>query len=137
MGGFGIASIDMKQLVKERESLFSNSTVNSIPLNSWLEKIGTEIGVSDWFPISQERVNAFAVTTGDPQWIHTQDAAEMGSPFGKPIAHGFLTLSLCSMLIGSIMPPVDNVTMGINYGKLGYMPGYFFIIICPKGSTRY
>ncbi len=60
-------------------------------------RVGEEVAVSDWFEVTQERINLFAEATGDRQWIHTDPArAARESPFGQAIAHGFLTLSLLS-----------------------------------------
>ena len=64
--------------------------------------IGQEVGVSDWFPVTQERIDAFAELTLDRQWIHCDpERARAESPYGTTIAHGFLTLSLLSHLHGS------------------------------------
>ncbi|WP_269454984.1 MaoC/PaaZ C-terminal domain-containing protein, partial [Rhodococcus sp. EPR-147] len=61
--------------------------------------VGEDLGTSDWLQITQERVNTFADATGDHQWIHVDvERAKKESPFGAPIAHGFLSLSLVSML---------------------------------------
>ena len=77
---------------------------------------GTEIGVSDWMEIDQERINLFADATGDHQWIHL-DAERTQKELGMPtIAHGFLTLSLLPVLMGQISG-VKSVTRGINYGS--------------------
>ena len=66
-------------------------------------RIGQEVQVSDWLPIMQERVDAFAEATGDHQWIHVDAArARRESPFGGPIAHGYLTLSLLVCAIISL-----------------------------------
>ena len=78
--------------------------------------IGQEVAVSDWVEISQERVNTFAEATGDLQWIHIDvERAQRESPFGGPIAHGFLTLSLLPMLMQNAITMTD-VKMGVNYG---------------------
>lgn len=78
--------------------------------------VGQEIAVSNWFEISQERVNLFAQATGDHQWIHTDpERAQRETPFGGTIAHGFLTLSLFPMLMAEAIAMPD-VRMGINYG---------------------
>lgn len=83
-------------------------------------KVGTETHVSDWLTISQERIQQFAAATGDHQWIHVDvERANAQSPFGGPIAHGFLTLSLIPFLTGAVnpdRPPYPGVKMGINYG---------------------
>lgn len=80
--------------------------------------IGQEVGVSDWFLIDQDRINKFAEATEDYQWIHVdKEKAEKG-PFGKPIAHGFLTVSLISYLSSCINMPYEgmNIVMAVNYG---------------------
>ena len=69
------------------------------------EAVGRELGASGWFEVTQERVDTFALTTGDPQWIHGRDAAASGSPFGAPIVHGNLTLCLAYLLATEAMPP--------------------------------
>jgi acyl dehydratase len=77
---------------------------------------GQEIGVSDWFLIDQDRINAFAEATGDHQWIHiNEDMARQFSPFKTTIAHGFLTLSLLPMLMDKVWK-IEGVKMGVNYG---------------------
>ena len=76
---------------------------------------GTEIGVSDWFIIDQERVNRFADATGDHQWIHI-DVERATKELGGPIAHGYLTLSLIPMLARNIVS-YKGVGRGINYGS--------------------
>ena len=81
-----------------------------------LESIaGTEVGVSDWHLIDQERVNLFADATGDHQWIHV-DVEKAKEAMGGTIAHGFLTLSLLPML-GAEVLRVEGTTRGINYGS--------------------
>jgi acyl dehydratase len=79
--------------------------------------VGQEIGVSDWFEISQALINAFAELTGDRQWIHVdQDRAKAESPYGTTVAHGFLTLSLVSQLHSQIVRIQGDHTRAINYG---------------------
>jgi len=73
------------------------------------------IGVSDWVDVSQEMIDAFAATTGDTQWIHTDPVRAAGSPFGAPIAHGFLTLSLISRMLFNAVPVAGAATV-VNYG---------------------
>jgi acyl dehydratase len=77
--------------------------------------IGTEIGVSDWFTISQAQIDAFADCTHDHQYIHVDPAAAAQSPFGSTIAHGFLTLSILSAMAYQ-MPSIEGAVMGVNYG---------------------
>ena len=78
--------------------------------------VGSELGVSDWLEIDQKRVNDFADVTGDHQWIHIDvERAKKESPYGAPIAHGFLTLSLIPALSKDNFR-VQNATLAINYG---------------------
>ncbi|MBN1091215.1 MaoC family dehydratase [Blastococcus sp. TML/M2B] len=78
--------------------------------------VGTELGTSEWYEVTQEHVNLFADATGDHQWIHVDpERATKESPFGGPIAHGYLTLSLLVPLFGSVLRVTDTV-MGVNYG---------------------
>ena len=76
---------------------------------------GQDLGHSSWLEISQERVNTFADATGDHQWIHVDVEKAKAGPFGGPIAHGYLTLSLVIPLFGELLQ-VDGVKMGVNYG---------------------
>jgi len=80
------------------------------------ELVGTEIGVSDWMEIAQDRVDAFADATDDHQWIHVDRDRAAASPFGGTIAHGFLTLSLTVALSDQVPLEVGSPLMGINYG---------------------
>jgi acyl dehydratase len=78
--------------------------------------VGQRLGTSDWFEVTQERVNAFAEATGDRQWIHCDPVrAAAESPYGGTIAHGFYTLSLCISLSESSFR-VDGLKMIVNYG---------------------
>jgi acyl dehydratase len=79
-------------------------------------KVGAHLGYSDWLEITQQRVDQFADATGDHQWIHVDvERAKKESPFGGPIAHGYLTLSLLPMTLGKIVR-VEGFKMGVNYG---------------------
>lgn len=78
--------------------------------------VGTEIGVSDWLEITQERVDAFADATDDHQWIHVDREKAAAGPFGGTIAHGFLTLSLTVTLGAQVQLDVGSPRMAINYG---------------------
>ena len=80
-----------------------------------LDVSGTILGVSPWHEITQEHINQFAAATGDHQWIHTDPQKAATGPFGQPIAHGFLTLSMISMLAWEVYS-VENVSVTINYG---------------------
>ena len=76
---------------------------------------GQHLGYSDWLQIDQARIDQFAKATGDHQWIHVDPERAASGPFGKTIAHGYLTLSLANLFLPEIMR-VDNVSMGVNYG---------------------
>mgnify|MGYP001165702250 FL=1 len=76
---------------------------------------GTDLGVTDWQGITQERINLFAEATGDHQWIHVDPDKAKEGPFGAPIAHGYLTLSLTNLFLPDLLQ-VSQVSMGINYG---------------------
>lgn len=78
-------------------------------------RVGEELGCSPWLRIDQDRIDQFAQATGDHQWIHTDPQRAAAGPFGAPIAHGFLTLSLLAGL-GDAAFVIDDVRMGINYG---------------------
>jgi acyl dehydratase len=78
--------------------------------------VGSELGNSDWYEVTQEAVNTFAEATGDHQWIHVDvERAKAESPFGGPIAHGYLTLSLLVPLLAQVLV-VQDAAMGVNYG---------------------
>jgi acyl dehydratase len=77
--------------------------------------VGQEVAVSDWATITQEQVNLFAQATGDHQWIHVDPEKALAGPFGEPIAHGFLTLSMLPKFFETSMRIV-HVRMGVNYG---------------------
>jgi acyl dehydratase len=79
------------------------------------DKIGEHLGYSDYVEITQEQVNLFADATGDHQWIHVDPERAKAGPFGGPIAHGYLTLSLGPRLMPEILA-VQGISMGVNYG---------------------
>ncbi|MEH3155935.1 MAG: MaoC family dehydratase [Gordonia paraffinivorans] len=82
-----------------------------------LAAAGEELGSSEWLTVTQERVNQFAEATGDHQWIHVDvERAKKESPFGGPIAHGYLTLSLVPMLAWQVYS-IENATLAVNYGS--------------------
>ncbi len=79
--------------------------------------VGQTVGTSDWMMIDQDRVNKFAEATGDFQFIHVDPERAKMTPFGGPIAHGFLSLSLLPVLTAQAdLPRLDGVKMGVNYG---------------------
>jgi acyl dehydratase len=77
--------------------------------------VGKQLGKSDWMEITQDRINRFADATGDHQWIHVDVERAKKGPFGAPIAHGYLTLSLVSLFLPQIVE-VRGISMGVNYG---------------------
>jgi acyl dehydratase len=91
--------------------------------------VGQEIGVSDWFEMTQERINQFADCTEDWQYIHVDPEKAAKTPFGTTIAHGFLTMSMLSAMVYQ-MPSMEGVTMGVNYG----MNKMRFVSPVPVGS---
>ncbi len=78
--------------------------------------VGTEVGVSDWFTVGQDRIDTFADATEDHQWIHVDAARAAEGPFGTTIAHGFLTLSLLVTLTGDVEIDVGQPKAALNYG---------------------
>jgi acyl dehydratase len=92
-------------------------SIEGYTLSTLNQFVGKELGVSEWVTIDQERVNQFADCTGDHQWIHVDvERAKRESPFGAPVAHGYLTLSMLAseeMGVNSVPPGVPQV---INYG---------------------
>jgi acyl dehydratase len=77
--------------------------------------VGQELGTSPWTEVTQEQVNLFADATGDHQWIHVDPERAAAGPFGAPIAHGFLTLSLLPKFMEETYT-VDNIALAVNYG---------------------
>ena len=90
---------------------------NLINASQLQDYVGKEVGLTDWIEVDQERINQFADATGDHQYIHLDAERAAQTPFGTTIAHGFLTLSLLSMLSGMGGGlKLENTVMGINYG---------------------
>ena len=78
--------------------------------------VGRDLGTSSWVEVTQDRVDTFADATGDHQWIHVDaERARAESPFGGPIAHGYLTLSLTNLFLPEVVE-VRGITSGVNYG---------------------
>jgi acyl dehydratase len=92
------------------------SAPRRIAIADWIGLAGTETGVSRWFTIDQKRIDAFAEITEDRQFIHIDPEAARATPFGGPIAHGFLTLSMFSALAMDALPRLEGLAMGVNYG---------------------
>jgi len=80
-----------------------------------LGAVGKPLGASDWLEIRQDRIDGFADATGDHQWIHVNPERAKAGPFGKTIAHGYLTLSLVNCFLPQIIE-VRGISMGVNYG---------------------
>lgn len=89
----------------------------NISVEDFKNSAGTELGPSDWLLIDQQRINIFADATNDHQFIHVDPEKAAATPFGSTIAHGFLSLSLISHLVGQIMLKPKGTVMGINYGS--------------------
>jgi acyl dehydratase len=79
------------------------------------QSVGKHLGESDWLEITQDRIDRFAEATGDRQWIHVDPERARNGPFGRCIAHGYLTQSLVNHFLPQIVR-VDGIAMGINYG---------------------
>jgi acyl dehydratase len=80
-----------------------------------LDAVGTDLGTTDWVTITQDQINKFAEATLDNQWIHVDTERAKAGPFGAPIAHGYLTMSLAAYFGGQLIR-VSGISMGINYG---------------------
>ena len=101
----------------------SEENITNIPYSTEISEIselknfeGEELGLSEWTEITQDQINTFAKVTGDNQWIHTNaELCKKKSPFKKPVAHGFLILSLASKFCYETFK-LKNVSMGVNYG---------------------
>ncbi len=87
----------------------------TVHLSEFANFVGQHLGYSDNYEVTQEQVNLFAEATGDHQWIHVDPERAKTGPFGGPIAHGYLTLSLIPTLLGSLLR-VEGTSMGVNYG---------------------
>ena len=90
---------------------------------------GTELGSSSWRVVDQAMIDTFADATGDHQWIHVDPERAAAGPFGRTIAHGFLTVSLLPVLVSEVYR-VDGVRMAVNYG----LDKVRFIAPVPVGS---
>ncbi|RVW10771.1 MaoC family dehydratase [Prescottella agglutinans] len=77
--------------------------------------VGTDLGTSDWITVTQDRIDTFAECTEDRQWIHVDPVRAADGPFGGPIAHGYLTLSLLSRFLEDLVQ-VEKVSAAVNYG---------------------
>lgn len=80
-----------------------------------LAATGTDLGVTEWITLTQERINKFADATDDHQWIHVDPERAKTGPFGACVAHGYLTLSLANLFLPQLIE-IRNMKMGVNYG---------------------
>ncbi|MGY3451884.1 MaoC family dehydratase [Bradyrhizobium sp. USDA 4353] len=87
-----------------------------ISLQSYQAMVGQEIGVSLWHVLDQQRIDTYADVIEDHQFIHVDPEAAKATPFGTTIAHGFLTMSLLSVMSYEVMPAIEGTAMGVNYG---------------------
>jgi acyl dehydratase len=85
-------------------------------LEAYQAMVGKEIGVSSWFLIDQSRIDTYADVTEDHQFIHVDPERAKETAFGTTIAHGFLTMSMMSVMSYEVMPAIAGTTMGVNYG---------------------
>ncbi len=91
--------------------------MTELTMSNMKDRVGSELGVSDWMIVDQERINEFADCTGDRQWIHVDvDRARRESPFGGPVAHGYLTLSLIGPLSLDVGVVPSDAAAGFNNG---------------------
>ncbi len=110
--------------------------------------VGEELGPTSWIDISQERIDAFAGATDDPQWIHVDPERAADGPFGTTIAHGFLTLSLCVPMLYELFPPSERAMVNYGVNRVRFpapvpsgrrVRGRFKVVSvedAPAGSTR-
>lgn len=87
-----------------------------LPLEKFKQLVGQDNGTTEWFLIDQERINRFADVTEDHQWIHVDIERAKAGPFGAPIAHGFLTLSLLPVFSYAGKYSIEGAKMSVNYG---------------------
>jgi acyl dehydratase len=84
------------------------------------ELVGVELGPTEWRDVTQDRIDAFAAATDDPQWIHTDPVRATEGPFGMTIAHGFLTLGLCVPMLGEVLPPAGGVVVNCGVDRVRF-----------------
>ena len=87
-----------------------------ISLAAYQDLVGKEVGVSSWHLLDQGRINVYADVCEDHQFIHVDPERARETPFGSTVAHGFLTMSLMSIMSYEVMPAIEGTTMGVNYG---------------------
>src|SRR6201999_3192816 len=88
-----------------------------VSLDTYLNMVGQEVGVSSWHLVDQKRIDVYADVIEDHQFIHVDpERARRETSFGTTVAHGFLTMSLMSIMSYEVMPVIEATTMGVNYG---------------------
>jgi len=88
-----------------------------VSLEAYQAMVGKEIGISSWHLVDQSRINVYADVIEDHQFIHVDpERAKRETAFGSTVAHGFLTMSLMSIMSYEVMPVIEGTTMGVNYG---------------------
>jgi acyl dehydratase len=88
-----------------------------VSLQAYQAMVGKEVGISSWHVVDQRRINVFADVIEDYQFIHIDpERARLETSFGTTVAHGFLTMSLLSIMSYEVMPIIEGTTMGVNYG---------------------
>jgi acetyl-CoA synthetase len=114
---------DFPELAKIRAAGSENSCMNEVwkkppvSLDAYQAMVGQEVGVSSWHVVDQSRINVYADVIEDHQFIHIDpERARRETPFGSTVAHGFLTMSLMSIMSYEVMPVIEGTTMGVNYG---------------------
>jgi len=99
-------------MTAQAQTVMKNYTVATAP-----DFVGRNLGISDWVTVDQDRIERFAGCTGDRQWIHVDvERARRESPFGGPIAHGYLTLSLVAAMVMELGAIPSDAATGLNYG---------------------
>ena len=96
-------------------SMHTHSPVTFDSVGSVLQAQGQTLGYTDWLQIDQQRIDTFAIATGDHQWIHVDPLRAQAGPFGVCIAHGYLTLALANLFLPQLVHYV-GLRMGVNYG---------------------
>jgi len=93
------------------------ASISSYTMTTAAQFVGRELGVSDWVTVGQDRIDAFAACTGDRQWIHVDvERARRESPFGGPVAHGYLILSLVAAMVTDLGVVPPDAASALNYG---------------------
>src|SRR6201996_455218 len=103
--------------VRTQRRMMEEENVSNLTIAGLGERVGQELGLSDWSTIDQPRIDAFASCTGDRQWIHVDvERARRESPFRGPIAHGYLTLAMVAPLAMQVGVIPSDAAAGLNYG---------------------